>query len=358
MDVQRCPHTSASTPVARKTARKLPWQQSPAVTSAGPPALTPALPLLNYNQAPGENYNVTYVTTPADVARGLKLCSGNVLGFDMEWCVPFRRGIQPTTALIQICNDRHIVRRNIKGDALKLHRDFGILMEGSLDIANIARRVRPECRKNPSLKLLVEQVLHATLAKGPVRVGNWEARGLSREQMFYAGNDVYAGYRIYETLLQEAAQQGHHTVVHDYFSMADYLAEREAVKIAKVKRGASDTFFEDDPLPESVPEVVAAPGNSSHQAKREHCENARQQPPTAADRRNQSGEEQVPSGGTQTSRQAEWGYSSDNDTEWALLMDGVEGYVAQGQFGVLGDKASDDQLGNTNSGARPGPRSA
>ncbi|KAI8594202.1 ribonuclease H-like domain-containing protein [Geranomyces variabilis] len=363
--------THAPAPMAKKAMRKLPWLQkttAPAVSSqpSSVQQLNPALPPLDYNQAPGEGYKVTYVSTPADVARGLELCSGDVLGFDMEWCVPFRRGIQPTTALVQMCNDRHIVLfhisrfavfpealrlmledssitklgRNIKGDALKLYRDFGIIMEGSLDIASIAREVRPESGKNPSLKLLVEQVLNRTLDKGPVRVGNWEARRLSQEQIYYAGNDVYAGYRIYETLLEEAAQQANHVVRHDYFSMADYLAEREAVKNAEIKRSASDTFFEDDPLPDLTPKIVSLPKSIPEKEENGPCKNARQLSTATAEKRNHNEEERV-CNGTHLTPQEDWRYSSDSDTDWALLMDGVEQYVSHGQFGVLGDKASD-----------------
>ncbi|KAJ3154054.1 hypothetical protein HDU86_004979 [Geranomyces michiganensis] len=236
----------------------------------------------------------------------------------MEWAVTFRAGYQPTTALIQVCNDRHIVRkslekalydavfpeelrsmledtsitklgRNIKGDALKLYRDFGIMMEGSLDIASIAREVMPGFRKNPSLKVLVEQVLNKALDKGPVRTGNWEATKLSPQQIVYAATDVWAGYRIYQVLTQQAAEKGIKVIPHIYFSMTDHLAEREAAKAAQVNRKPNDNFFKDESPPPATIEEAATKTSTQCQAI-----------------------------DTLSEPHRDWDNSWDSDTDWAL----------------------------------------
>ncbi|KAG0459164.1 hypothetical protein HPP92_022292 [Vanilla planifolia] len=96
------------------------------------------------------------------------------LGFDLEWKPIFKRGEkQRKTAVLQICVDSfncyvmHIIHSGIP-TALKL------LLE------------------DPSIKKL--------LKPNKIRLGNWEAYALSKEQINYAATDAFASWYLYQVL--------------------------------------------------------------------------------------------------------------------------------------------------------------
>ncbi|KAI8817965.1 uncharacterized protein EV422DRAFT_200258 [Fimicolochytrium jonesii] len=216
----KAPETRTKQPTEgkRKRAATSATRESPA---------PPEPPSFSYHN---ENYQVTYVRHIKDVEKALALCRGDVVGFDMEWKVTFVKGQPPRpTALIQICNDRHIclfhithmgslpvalknfledrtvikTGVNIMGDARKLNKDYGVEMEGCLDIGKFGGQALLGTERMMSLRNLVTDLFGVTLDKsndGP-RKGDWEANTFTEDQIFYAANDVYAHYKCYNALI-------------------------------------------------------------------------------------------------------------------------------------------------------------
>ncbi|KAL7424256.1 hypothetical protein Q5752_001843 [Cryptotrichosporon argae] len=233
-----------------------------ASTSAEPPAPAPAEPepepdlvslalfshaapyAPHFSRAP----QVVYTTTPAELADLLACLEGDVVGFDMEWPATgkewdaaARRYVftQGRTAMIQVCDHRMVVLYhlrgqrqlpqclvdlvtspmtlkagvNIRGDALKLARDFPAQFPpdkpqpaGLLELGKLARAADPALRAaDPGSRLialgrLAGRYLGKRLDKdGPARQSEWD-KVLGREQIDYAANDVFAGLLIYAHL--------------------------------------------------------------------------------------------------------------------------------------------------------------
>ncbi|CAM0135600.1 unnamed protein product [Umbelopsis sp. WA50703] len=146
---------------------------------------------------------------------------GNVFGLDLEWRPTFVKGSKENkTALIQLCNaesvliiqisrmhvfpkelksmlqDRNIIKTgvSIRGDALKLYRDFRILTNGLVDLGALARSTKAkelEDHAGLSLRLLCGIYLGKSLPKGAVRLSRWDAPFLSSKQKQYAADDAY-----------------------------------------------------------------------------------------------------------------------------------------------------------------------
>ncbi|CED83038.1 Predicted 3'-5' exonuclease [Phaffia rhodozyma] len=154
------------------------------------------------------------------------------LSFDMEWPVSYRKGCERKTALLQI-GDGHIivlcqisamyykipprllsilsdpnrikVGVNIRGDALKLKRDFGVFVRGFVDISHLARSVDP-IRTGPgktiiSLQNLTNYYITRYLPKSAIRTSNW-TKPLSQEAIEYAAADVHSATLIVNRLKQ------------------------------------------------------------------------------------------------------------------------------------------------------------
>ena len=75
------------------------------------------------------------------------------------------------------------------GDALKLHRDFGILCRSVSELGALARLIDPEFaqahngRRIVSLKEMVQVYLQKELLKGEAQTSNWETKPLSSVQL-------------------------------------------------------------------------------------------------------------------------------------------------------------------------------
>ncbi|CAA6655403.1 unnamed protein product [Spirodela intermedia] len=137
------------------------------------------------------------------------------LGFDIEWRPNFRKGETPKkAAVMQICVDTdhcfvmHIfhsgipstlgslmadrsyvkVGVSIASDAAKISRDYNVNMTSLDDLSDLANLKLGGSRKQ-------------WLAKPKrIRMGNWEAKVLSREQLHYAATDAFASWYLYEVL--------------------------------------------------------------------------------------------------------------------------------------------------------------
>ena len=103
-------------------------------------------------------------------------------------------------SLKQLLQDGSIkkVGVNIKGDATKLKRDWGVVMHNIEDIATAARSRGLVARANHSLADLLAKLCGYHLDKdASIRCSDWALQGLSKKQMDYAAVDVFATLRLF-----------------------------------------------------------------------------------------------------------------------------------------------------------------
>jgi len=181
---------------------------------------------------------IVYCRTPSEVEKAtreivLKIesmkASGQVsLGFDLEW-KPFpRRGEPPCkVALMQLCMDKthcylmHIIHSGvppvlkslledsstvkvgvcINNDARKMFNDYNVHVQPLRDLSTVANVKLAGPHKRWSLAALTEMITCKELPKpGNIRMGNWEAYVLSKQQLQYAATDAYISWYLYEVL--------------------------------------------------------------------------------------------------------------------------------------------------------------
>lgn len=154
-----------------------------------------------------------------------------VLGFDMEWDVPKKKGPQARTAIIQLCVKNYCaifqllhlkrvpnrlaellensevakVGLNITEDRNKLLSDWSVLLQNTIELKGLADSKLGYAR-NRSLASLCELVLGKKLQKPEhIRVStNWSNKALDREQQEYAAIDAYAGLLVHQRLMETA----------------------------------------------------------------------------------------------------------------------------------------------------------
>ncbi|TMW85914.1 hypothetical protein EJD97_022276 [Solanum chilense] len=153
---------------------------------------------------------------------------GNVaLGFDIEWKPTFRRGVPPgKAAVMQICGDKgncyvlHIIHSGIPqtlqslledstvvkvgvciaNDAYKVRQDHNVSVKALEDLSELANK-KIDDPKKWSLASLTEKLLAKQLPKpSNIRLGNWEANVLSRDQLHYAATDAFVSWYLYQAL--------------------------------------------------------------------------------------------------------------------------------------------------------------
>jgi hypothetical protein len=180
-----------------------------------------------------------YLTTAYEVERAcaeVLAAPPACCGFDIEWRVTYKTGETPRpVALFQLCFRRqaaytclllHVARSGLThslrevlasaallkvgvgahGDALKVQRDFGLVMAGVLDLSEYAnaRLCGAGAGAAPpqkwSLAALSERLLRRGVEKRQtLRCSDWEAP-LTAEQQTYAATDAWASLRLYEVL--------------------------------------------------------------------------------------------------------------------------------------------------------------
>ncbi|KAJ3252532.1 Exonuclease 3'-5' domain-containing protein 2 [Chytriomyces hyalinus] len=197
---------------------------------------SPVLPSTTSSSVSLAGIDIHICDSLISLPRVLNMCgSGPLVSVDLEWNVVMRRGQPvPKTALIQIYNGSSIglfrlkmltngfesplpkalsdyledasvkkVGMNIRGDAAKLNRDFGISMRGYIELSQLAKEVCPELfdGERVSLKKLSERLLNHELDKSDnLRITNWEAKHLRDELVQYAAMDALVGYEVYSAL--------------------------------------------------------------------------------------------------------------------------------------------------------------
>lgn len=157
-------------------------------------------------------------------------------GFDMEWRVMFKKGApEAKTSLVQIAaanadlseslvvlgrihttgltkkfkawirdETRGKTGLNVRGDASKLKRDFGLVTSRVIELATLANERFGGCPSGPSWSLarLCEHVLGKNLPKDKTRMSNWEREELNENQIKYAAMDAWASLLVYRALME------------------------------------------------------------------------------------------------------------------------------------------------------------
>lgn len=92
------------------------------------------------------------------------------------------------------------VGAGIDGDAVKVFRDYNISVKGVTDLSFHANRKLGGDHKW-GLASLTEKLLSKQLKKpNKIRLGNWEAPVLSKEQLEYAATDAFASWCLYQAI--------------------------------------------------------------------------------------------------------------------------------------------------------------
>ncbi|THG23141.1 hypothetical protein TEA_005614 [Camellia sinensis var. sinensis] len=151
-----------------------------------------------------------------------------ILGFDIEWRPTFRRGVSPgKAAVMQICGDTshcyvmHIIHSGIPqnlqalledptsvkvgvgivNDAFKVFKDHNVSIKGLEDLSGLANQKLGGDPKKWSLASLTEMLICKQLPKPEkIRLGNWEADFLSKEQLEYAATDAFVSWYLHQAL--------------------------------------------------------------------------------------------------------------------------------------------------------------
>lgn len=145
-------------------------------------------------------------------------------GFDTETKPAYRKGEDFKTALLQLATDTdaYLIRLHyitqfaplkaifenpdilkvgaaIAHDLKQLQRIFSFQHKGFVDLQRIAKE---KGLKNLGLKKMTEEVLGASLYKGP-KMTNWERQNLTDEQLLYAATDAWVGLELYRQINQQ-----------------------------------------------------------------------------------------------------------------------------------------------------------
>ncbi|KAF7316955.1 Nuclear transport factor 2 [Mycena chlorophos] len=245
-------HKPVAPAIKRTSSAPAPKQRKPSATKAAPPlkatrseplqtAEPPAAPVYSYRTvSPQPRRHFAKTDAQADEFVAL-LDLKSPISVDCEWAVNFRKGgggPRPVS-LIQVADKQNIIliqlrtevkpmarfpralRRvledaavpkagaNILNDAKKIFKDYGIMMDGLVELGALARQADPACiqvfgsgKRMVSLANLVKRYLNKTLDKdSDVRLNNWEKVDLPERMREYAANDAYSGYQVFAHLL-------------------------------------------------------------------------------------------------------------------------------------------------------------
>ena len=186
----------------------------------------------------------------------------SVWGFDIEWRVSFKKGVQYKVALLQLCHGNLIVLIhlfavgltaelaeiikderfikvgvNIAGDITRIQKDYAAELSdahaeyprkgstfeydaklpsslprtstsapirGVLDLRTLYNALRSTSASPRSLAALCETELGGRILNKAqdIRCGNWECLPLSKDQLKYAALDAFASYEVYRAIVQ------------------------------------------------------------------------------------------------------------------------------------------------------------
>jgi len=193
----------------------------------------------------------TYLVS-ADPEAYSSLLKGQLIGLDCEWykdgkvallqladahgtCLLIRLNLLKAIPdfVAEIMQSKSVVKVgvNIKEDAAKLKRDYGVGTEGWVDIRHLAKRFRPN-QKRLGLAGLAQEFLDVKLDKDwRVSASNWEKETLSNKQVLYSANDAFAGVGCVMAMAMEHMATNKATLFPGNITYDDVIGE--AVSLCK-----------------------------------------------------------------------------------------------------------------------------
>ncbi len=162
------------------------------------------------------------ITNDQELAKVVdSLTAAKELGFDIETRPSFKKGEVYQVAMLQLATetDAFIIRFGrinnfkaikeifenpavvkvgvaIRDDLKQLQKRFEFVPQNFIELQNVAKE---KGLKNMGLKGMTEEVLHATISKGP-KTTNWEAAELTERQIKYAATDAWIGLTLFQKL--------------------------------------------------------------------------------------------------------------------------------------------------------------
>ncbi|KAL5990187.1 hypothetical protein ACLOJK_011084 [Asimina triloba] len=129
-------------------------------------------------------------------AAVLQICMDN------DWCYVMHiihSGIPPTLQSILEDATSTKVGVGISNDAAKVMKDYNVHIQVVADLSGLANLKFGGVPRNWSLGALTEMLTCKELEKPKkIRLGNWEADVLSKEQIQYAATDAYASWYLFQ----------------------------------------------------------------------------------------------------------------------------------------------------------------
>ncbi len=178
-------------------------------------------PTFNFLSFPGKIHLITTDEELKAVIPDLEI--QKELGFDTETRPAFKKGESYPAALLQLATntDAYIIRLKhiknydgiknifenpeiikvgaaIRDDLKQLQKKFPFQPQGFIELQTLAKTKN---LKNIGLKGMTEEVLQATITKGP-KTTNWEAQALTDRQILYAATDAWIGLKLYQKLIE------------------------------------------------------------------------------------------------------------------------------------------------------------
>lgn len=176
-------------------------------------------PLFKFLSFPGK---IHLINTDQELSRVVdELAAAKELGFDTETRPAFKKGEVYQVALLQLSTetDAYVVRLHhiqqfeifkkvfedqnvvkvgvaIRDDLKQLQKRFQFKPENFIELQDLAKT---KGLKNFGLKGMTEEVLNATITKGP-KTTNWEALELTDRQIMYAATDAWIGLKLYQKI--------------------------------------------------------------------------------------------------------------------------------------------------------------
>jgi ribonuclease D len=155
------------------------------------------------------------------IAIGEQLNEAKELGFDTETRPSFKKGQVFKVALLQLAteNNAYLIRLHkitqfqnlisvfeninivkagvaIRDDLKLLKKTFMFEPQNFIELQELAKK---KGLQNFGLKGMSEEILNATISKGP-KMTNWEAQELTDRQLLYAATDAWIGLKLYQKL--------------------------------------------------------------------------------------------------------------------------------------------------------------
>lgn len=180
------------------------------------PILAPPLPRISFT---GKIHVITSDAELQQVSQALLFC--HELGFDTETRPSFKKGEVYQTAMLQLATetDAYLIRLHgikdftlikkifedqnvlkagvaIRDDLKQLQKIFQFIPKNFTELQDLAKA---KGLKNFGLKGMTEEILHATISKGP-KLTNWENPILAAHQLLYAATDAWIGLKLYHQL--------------------------------------------------------------------------------------------------------------------------------------------------------------